>query len=78
MAHFYRRLTAQSSMSSNYHYVASIFLNFGDVIVECCVYKREMMNCFCGMVDRRKAFSLISDEDHCQRYSPSQISDTRQ
>ena len=27
-----------------------------------------MMNCFCGMVDRRK--------DHCQRSSPSRISDT--
>ena len=32
-----------------------------------------MMNCFCGMVDWRKAFSLISS--HCQRSSPSQISD---
>ena len=30
-----------------------------------------MMNCFCGMVDRRKAFSLISSRDHCQRSSPS-------
>ena len=35
-----------------------------------------MMSCFCGMVDRRKAFSLISSRDHCQRSSPSQISDT--
>ena len=26
-----------------------------------------MMNCFCGMADRRK--------DHCQRFSPSRISD---
>ena len=23
-----------------------------------------MMNCFCGMIDRRKAFSLISSRDH--------------
>ena len=30
---------------------------------------------FCGMVDRRKAFSLISSRDHCQRSSPSWISD---
>ena len=22
------------------------------------------MNCFCGMVDRQKAFSLISSQDH--------------
>ena len=34
-----------------------------------------MMNCFCGMVDRRKVFSLISSRDHCQRSSPSRISD---
>ena len=37
-----------------------------------------MMNCFCGMVDRRKAFSLISSQDHCQRSSTSRISDTPQ
>ena len=37
-----------------------------------------MMNCFCGMVDQLKAFSLISSRDHCQRYSPLQISDTPQ
>ena len=34
-----------------------------------------MMNCFCGMVDRRKAFTLNSSRDHCQRFSPSRISD---
>ena len=37
-----------------------------------------MMNCFCGMVDRQKAFCLISSLDHCQRLSPSQISDMPQ
>ena len=31
---------------------------------------------FCGMVDRRKVFSLSSSRDHCQRSSPSWISDT--
>ena len=36
-----------------------------------------MMNCFCGMVDGRKAFSVISSQNHCQRSSPSQISDTQ-
>ena len=35
-----------------------------------------VMNCFCGMVYRRKAFSLISSQDHCQKFSPSRISDT--
>ena len=37
-----------------------------------------MMNCFCGMVDQRKVFSLISSWNHCQRSSPLQISDTPQ
>ena len=37
---------------------------------------KMMMNCFCGMVGRRKAFNLISSRDHCQRSSPSRISDT--
>ena len=37
-----------------------------------------IMNCFRGMVDRRKAFSLISSRDHCQRFSPSQITETPQ
>ena len=35
-----------------------------------------MMNCFCGMTDRQKAFSLVFSQDHCQRSSPSWISDT--
>ena len=34
-----------------------------------------MMKCLCGMVDRRKTFNLISNQDHCQRSSPSRISD---
>ena len=34
-----------------------------------------MMNYFCGMVDRRKVFSLISIRDHSQRSSPSRIPD---
>ena len=35
-----------------------------------------MINSVCGMADRRKGFSLISSRDHCQRFSPSRISDT--
>ena len=37
-----------------------------------------VMNCFCGMVEGRKAFSLISNRDHRQRSSPSRISDIPQ
>ena len=35
-----------------------------------------MMNCFCGMVEQWKTFSLIFSRDHCQRFSPLRISDT--
>ena len=35
-----------------------------------------MMNCFCGMVDQRKANGLISSRDYCQRSSPLQIFNT--
>ena len=35
-----------------------------------------IMNCFYGMVDWQKAFSLIFSWDHCQRSSPSRISNT--
>ena len=35
-----------------------------------------MMNCFCGLVDRRKTFNLISSRDHFQRPSSSRIFDT--
>ena len=37
-----------------------------------------MMNCFCGMVDWQKVFCLISSRDHCQRSSPSWISNMPQ
>ena len=35
-----------------------------------------LMNCFGGMVDPREVLNLISSRDYCQRFSPSQISDT--
>ena len=35
-----------------------------------------MMNCFFRIVDRQNAFSLISNWDYCQRFSPLQIFDT--
>ena len=40
------------------------------------IKKFLMMNCLCGMIDLQKAFSLISSHDHCQRSSPSRISNT--
>ena len=38
----------------------------------------ELINYFCGMVDQRKALSLISTQDHSQRFPPSQISNMPQ
>ena len=35
-----------------------------------------IMNCFGSVVNQWKAFSLISSQDRCQRFSPSRISDT--
>ena len=37
-----------------------------------------IMNCFCGMVGRRKALSLISSWDHCPRFSPLQMNEVVQ
>ena len=37
--------------------------------------KVMLINCFCGMVYPRKTFSHISRSNHCQRFSPLQISD---
>ena len=34
------------------------------------------MNCFGGMDDQRKGLSIISTQDHYQRFSSSQTSDT--
>ena len=39
---------------------------------------KMMMNCFCGMVDQRKVFRLISSWDHCQRFLPLRIIDIPQ
>ena len=35
-----------------------------------------MKNCFCGVVDQRKALSLICGRDRCQRSSLLRIFDT--
>ena len=48
----------------------------GSKLLNSCLMMMMMMNCFCGMVDGRKVVSLISSRDHCQRSSPSRISDT--
>ena len=37
------------------------------------VYDDDEDELFLRMVDRTKAFSLISSRDHCQRFLPSQI-----
>ena len=49
-----------------------------DFVLMIMIIMMMMINCFCGMVDQRKAFSLISSPDHCQRSSPSRISNPPQ
>ena len=36
----------------------------------------KMMNCFCGIADQRKVFSLISSQDHCMKSSLLRVSGT--
>ena len=61
--------------------VMPIFIKVLDLSQDCAnewVIKIMMMNCFCGMVDQRMALSFISSRDHCQKSSPSRISETPQ
>ena len=37
-----------------------------------------IMNYFCGMIDQQKILNVNSSQDHCQKFSLSQISDTLQ
>ena len=60
-----------------FHSFANLFLKF---FLSLSYFKylmmmKMMMNCFCGLVDQQKAFSLISIRDRCQRSSPLRISD---
>ena len=56
----------------NKHYL-SFLQKCIDIMI---VWKPLWIEFFCGIVDGRKTFSIISSPDHCQRSSPSQISDT--
>ena len=38
----------------------------------------KMMNCFCGMIDQWKLFTIYFSQDHCQRFPPPQIFNTLQ
>ena len=59
-----------SSIYWNISQLYSIWFMFSLIIM------MKMINCFCGMVDRWKAFSLISSWDHCQKSPALQVSDT--
>ena len=58
------------------HLGKSLFLIKMQISVCNFIIKRDNDELFCAMVDWRKAFSLISRRDHCQRSSPSPISGT--
>ena len=51
-----------------------IYITFRN-LEEAITMMMKMMNYFCGMVDQRKGYSLISVRDHYQKSSPSWISD---
>ena len=59
-----------SSIYWNISQLYSIWFMFSLIIM------MKMINCFCGMVDRWKEFSLISSWDHCQKSPALQVSDT--
>ena len=66
-----------SSVVQHQNISTIIFVQNGCNNGYCCFLMMMMMiNCFCGMVDRRNTFSLISSGNLCQRSSPSRISDT--
>ena len=62
-----------SKVNCQIHMITDMFKNISK---EYLIKMMMIMICFCGMVDWRKAFSLISSRDHCQRSSPLRISDT--
>ena len=68
-----------SSQSSDYQKEAkTLGLKLNRSFLTMMTTTMMMMNYFCDMVDRRKAFSFISSGDHGQISSPSRISDTQQ
>ena len=77
--HLWRSVTFSKVEGKAYNFTKSnispwIFFTFFKLYKWYQIAQRMKMNCFCGMVDRRKAFSLISSRNHCQRSSPSRIS----
>ena len=59
----------------------SVVSSFGTIVLNIVMAMNDelmMMNCFCGIVDQRKRFSLIFDWGHCQRPSSLWMSDILQ
>ena len=59
-------------------FLKKVFLesNLENIFLMMMMMMMMMMNCFCGIVDQQMVFSLIPNQDHCQRSSLLQISDT--
>ena len=74
--HVYLHIYDHSYFDFDFVYIY-IYIYIYSIYILYIYYKmmKMMMYCFCGMVDRRKAFSPISSRDHCQISSPSRISD---
>ena len=63
---FYRGLTAQSSMSSNYHYVSSVIFKFDEIIIEYFFYKETLASLhFLLSLPFYEAFSIPVKNEKC-------------
>ena len=61
---------------SIYQYLKAFFRYLMMMMMMMMMIMMIMTNRFCGVVDRRKTFSLLSSRNYCQRSSPLWISDT--
>ena len=73
-------LIAHKHHHTDIHFIFSIFVTmfWSSPVYMMMIMMMMMMivmNCFCGMVDRRTVFNLIFSRGHCQRSSSTQISD---
>ena len=67
-AKFYGSLIGRKTTDKEYKHALNVWKRFEMKTMK--DHNDMMMNCFCGMVNRRKVFSLTCNRDHWQRSSP--------
>ena len=71
-----------NALMSNYYIQTQFFIRTqitiksritirSQITIWCGIIMMMIMNCFCGMVDQRKALNLVSSRGQCQRFLPS-------